>query len=204
MALYFFYIFLCHSQWNSETYLRFQFTLARMANEFLIVREARIVQYIQLSVSECVNVLCFSVKIAADYWWLESGRCGGVEREKKPALPGLACSALLCLPSCLPAWGYHIIIASFISLFINIHVALPFTQMAITLTLTLMLTAEVDRGLDAGLTRHCSHGGRGGRTEMEGVNMIFSDLRIVYSSISLFISVIKQFSVGHVLLVAFN
>lgn len=39
---------------------------------------------------------------------------------------------------------------------------------------------------------------------MEGVNMIFSDLRIVYSSISLFISVIKQFSVGHVLLVAFN
>lgn len=118
------------------------------------------------------------------------------------AWPALLCSA--SLPACLPAWGYHIIIASFISLFINIHVALPFTQMAITLTLTLMLTAEVDRGLDAGLTRHCSHGGRGGRTEMEGVNMIFSDLRIVYSSISLFISVIKQFSVGHVLLVAFN
>lgn len=67
-----------------------------------------------------------------------------MERERKPALPGLVCSALPCLPSCLPAclpaWGYHIIIASFISLFINIHVALPFTQMAITLTLTLTLT----------------------------------------------------------------
>lgn len=71
----------------------------------------------------------------------------------------LLCLAWPALPPFLPAWGYHIIIASFISLFINIHVALPFTQMAITLTLTLMLTAEVDRGLDAGLTRHCSRGG---------------------------------------------
>lgn len=124
MSLYFFYIFLCHSQWNSETYLRFQFTLAQLANEFLIVREARIVQYIQLSVSECVNVLWFSVKIAADYWWLESGRCGGVEREKKPALPGLACSALLCLPSCLSACLPGVIT---LSLPVSFHCSLIFT-----------------------------------------------------------------------------
>lgn len=123
MSLYFFYIFLCHSLWNCETYLRFQFTLARMANEFLIVREARIVQYIQLSVSECVNVLWFSVKIAVDYWWLESGRWwwSGTWEKTCSAWPGLLCSALPpFLPACLPG-------VITLSLPVSFHCSLIFT-----------------------------------------------------------------------------